>query len=252
MKFNPDQIVIWEFALQDWGVFTLNATILFTWAVMAILVLGSVLITRRLQSGLHMSRWQNMLEVIVGSINEQIEDVSQQNPKKYLPFVGTLFLFIALSNLLIVIPGYWAPTASLSTTTALAICVLLAVPIFGISERGALGYFKKYFQPTAFMLPFNIIGEVSRTVALAIRLYGNIMSGTVIVAILVSVVPFLFPVLVELLGLLTGLVQAYIFAVLAMVYIASATQAHPGEQTEKNDEEATMSIHNSQMAGKKS
>lgn len=238
MKFNPDQIVIWEVALQDWGVLRLNATILFTWLVMAILVLGSVLITRRLKSGLRMSRWQNMLEVIVSGINDQIRDVSQQKPEKYLPFVGTLFLYIALSNLLIVVPGYWAPTASLSTTTALAICVLLAVPIFGISERGFLGYLEKYLQPTVFMLPFNIIGEVSRTIALAIRLYGNIMSGTVIVAILVSVVPFFFPVLVELLGLLTGLVQAYIFAVLAMVYIASATQAHPGEQSTGSDKHA--------------
>ncbi len=229
MTFNPDQIVVWEIALQDWGVFKLNATILFTWMIMAILVVGSVLITRNLKTGLHMSRWQNMLEVIVVGISEQIEDVSQQKPEKYLPFVGTLFLFIALSNLLIIVPGYWAPTASLSTTTALAICVLLAVPIFGISARGFLGYLKRYFQPTALMLPFNIIGEISRTIALAIRLYGNIMSGTVIAAILISVVPFFFPVLVELLGLLTGLVQAYIFAVLAMVYIASATQAQPEE-----------------------
>ena len=234
MKFNPDQIVIWESALLDWAVIEINATILFTWLVMAILVLGSMLITRSLKSGAHMSRWQNMLEAIVDSINKQIQDVSQQKPKKFLPFVGTLFLYIALSNLLIIVPGYWAPTASLSTTTALAICVLLAVPIFGISERGFLGYLKRYLQPTAFMLPFNIIGEVSRTIALAIRLYGNIMSGTVIVAILVSVVPFFFPILVELLGLLTGLVQAYIFAVLAMVYIASATQMRPGEKTTGN------------------
>lgn len=238
MKFNPDQIVIWEAVPLDWGVIKINATMLFTWLVMAILVLGSMLITRRLKSGVHMSRWQNMLEVIVDGINKQIQDVSQQKPEKYLPFVGTLFLYIALSNFLIIVPGYWAPTASLSTTTALAICVLLAVPFFGISERGFLGYLKRYLQPTVFMLPFNIIGEVSRTIALAIRLYGNIMSGTVIVAILVSVVPFFFPILVELLGLLTGLVQAYIFAVLAMVYIASATQMRPGEQASGNSKHA--------------
>jgi F-type H+-transporting ATPase subunit a len=236
MKFNPDQIVFWETTLQGWGILKINATLLYTWLVMAILVLGSVLITRRLNSGLQMSRWQNMLEVIVGGITEQIADVSQQRPEKYLPFVGTLFLFIALSNLLIVVPGYWAPTASLSTATALAICVLLAVPMFGISERGLVGYFKKYLQPTVLMLPFNIIGEVSRTIALAIRLYGNIMSGTVIVAILISIVPLLFPVLVELLGLLTGLIQAYIFAILAMVYIASATQAQPDEQSIRHDD----------------
>jgi F-type H+-transporting ATPase subunit a len=102
--------------------------------------------------------------------------------------------------------------------------VLVAVPLYGIAERGLLGYLAGYVRPTVFMLPFNVIGELSRTVALAIRLYGNIMSGTVITAILLSLVPFLFPVVMQLLGLLTGLIQAYIFAALAMVYIASATR----------------------------
>lgn len=229
MRISPDEIVLWHYPLGDWGVLKLNATILFTWIVMAILVLGSRFITYRLSSGMHMSRWQNLLEVLVQGMRSQIRDVSEQEPGKYLPFVGTLFVFIALSNLLIIVPGYRPPTGSLSTTTALAICVLLAVPIFGIAERGLSGYLGKYVQPTIFMLPFNIIGEVSRTIALAIRLYGNVMSGTVIVAILIGVAPFFFPILIELLGLLTGLIQAYIFAVLAMVYIASATHAHPGD-----------------------
>lgn len=229
MRINPDQIVLMQLQLGDWGALTINATILFTWVVMAILVVGSRLITHRLSAGMHMSRWQNMLEVLVEGMRTQIRDMSEQEPGKFLPFVGTLFVFIALSNLLIIVPGYRPPTGSLSTTTALAICVLLAVPIFGIAERGFSGYLGKYLQPTPFMLPFNIIGEVSRTIALAIRLYGNVMSGTVIIAILISVAPFFFPILIELLGLLTGLVQAYIFAVLAMVYIASATRAHPGE-----------------------
>ncbi len=230
MQFNPDQIVIWEWSLGDRGALRINATILFTWLVMAILVVGSRLVTLRLSSGMSLSRWQNLLEVIVQGMRGQIRDVTQQEPGKYLPFVGTLFLFIACSNLLMIVPFYRPPTGSLSTTTALAICVLLAVPIYGIAERGLTGYLRGYFQPTAFMLPFNVIGEISRTIALAIRLYGNVMSGTVIVAILIGVAPFLFPILVELLGLLTGLVQAYIFAILAMVYIASATRAHPGER----------------------
>ncbi len=230
MQFNPDQIVIWEWSLGDRGALRINATILFTWLVMAILVVGSRLVTLRLSSGMSPSRWQNLLEVIVQGMRGQIRDVTQQEPGKYLPFVGTLFLFIAFSNLLMIVPFYRPPTGSLSTTTALAICVLLAVPIYGISERGLTGYLRGYFQPTAFMLPFNVIGEISRTIALAIRLYGNVMSGTVIVAILIGVAPFFFPILVELLGLLTGLVQAYIFAILAMVYIASATRAHPGER----------------------
>jgi len=127
------------------------------------------------------------------------------------------------------VPGYFPPTASLSTTAALALCVFIAVPVYGIVERGVGGYFRNYVQPTPLMLPFNIIGELSRTLALAIRLYGNVMSGAVIVGILISVAPFVFPILLRLLGLLTGLIQAYIFAVLAMVYIASATAGRVGE-----------------------
>jgi F-type H+-transporting ATPase subunit a len=124
---------------------------------------------------------------------------------------------------LLVIPGFQPPTASLSTTTALALSVLIAVPLFGITSRGLGGYLKTYLQPSFVMLPFNIISEVSRGISLAIRLYGNIMSGAVIAAILLSVAPFFFPVIMDVLGLLTGLIQAYIFAILATVYISSAT-----------------------------
>lgn len=229
MQISPDQVTLWQ-----WGGFAVNATIVFTWAVMALLIIGSRVITLRLSDTEHMSRWQNLLEVLVVGMRGQIRDVSQQDPRQYLPFIGTLFLFIATSNILAVVPGFRPPTGSLSTTTALAICVLLAVPLYGIAERGIGSYLRKYIRPTVFMLPFNVIGELSRTVALAIRLYGNVMSGTVIVAILISVAPFFFPIVIQLLGLLTGLIQAYIFAVLAMVYIASATHAHAGEETEAN------------------
>lgn len=224
MTISPDEIVYWRF-----GPFALSATIVFTWLVMAILVVSSWAITRRLSSGPDMSRWQNLLEVVVGGIRDQIRDVSRQEPGRFLPFVGTLFLFIAVSNLLAVVPGFRPPTGSLSTTTALALCVLVAVPIYGIAERGVGAYLKNYLQPTVFMLPFNIIGEASRTLALAVRLYGNIMSGTVIAAILLAIAPIFFPVVMQLLGLLTGLIQAYIFAILAMVYIASASASHEGQ-----------------------
>lgn len=225
MKISPDEIVFWQ-----WGPFSLNATIVFTWGVMALLVLAAWMITLRLSDDERISRWQNLLEVLVTGMRDQIRDVSHADPREYLPFIGTLFLFIATSNVLAVVPGFRPPTGSLSTTTALAICVLLAVPLYGIAERGVGGYLRKYVQPTVFMLPFNIIGELSRTVALAIRLYGNVMSGTIIVGILIGIAPFVFPVVMQLLGLLTGLIQAYIFAVLAMVYIASATRAHAGEE----------------------
>mgnify|MGYP000279296855 CR=1 FL=1 len=200
------------------------------------LVAGSWAVTRRLSDDEAISRWQTLLEVIVSTIRDQIADIGAERPARYLPFVGTLFLFIAATNLLAVVPGYKPPTGSLSTTVALALCVLVAVPIYAIREKGPLGYLRNYVRPTVFMLPFNVIGEISRTIALAVRLYGNVMSGTVIVGILIGIAPFLFPIVMQLLGLLTGLIQAYIFAVLAMVYIASATRAHAGEETGRAEE----------------
>src|SRR6056297_3286700 len=220
MEISPDTWVLYE-----WRGLRLNATIVFTWGVMALLVLVSSAITARLSEGETVSRWQVMLEVVITTIRDQIDEVGAADPARYLPFIGTLFLFIAMSNILTIVPGYRPPTGSLSTTAALAICVLIAVPIFSITRGGLRGYLKSYLQPSPFMLPFNLIGELSRTIALAVRLYGNVMSGTVIVGILISVAPFFFPVLMQLLGLLTGLIQAYIFAILAMVYIASASRA---------------------------
>ena len=220
MTISPDQIVLWQ-----WGPIHVNATLAYTWLVMGLLTLGAWLVTRRLDTGEEISRWQNLLEVLVTGLRDQIRDVSRQDPGQCLPFVGTLFVFIAVSNLLSVVPFYLPPTGSLSTTTALALCVLTAVPLYGILHQGPMGYLRHYVQPTPLMLPFNLIGELSRTVALAVRLYGNIMSGTVIVGILLSLTPFFFPIVMQLLGLLTGMIQAYIFAVLAMVYIASASAA---------------------------
>ena len=197
---------------------------------MLLLVIAAKLITRKLKTGLHISRWQCIVEMIVTTINDQIKEVGLDNPGKYIGFIGTLFLFIGISNLCIILPGYEPPTASLSTTTALAIAVFLAVPFFGIKEGGIGGYLKTYLQPTWIMLPFNLIGEITRTLALAVRLFGNIMSGGMIVAILLSISPFLFPVIMNVLGLLTGMVQAYIFSILATVYIAGALQVKTTEQ----------------------
>ncbi|MGE0311712.1 MAG: F0F1 ATP synthase subunit A [Lautropia sp.] len=221
--FDPDALVVLQ---TPW--FALNATIAFTWIVMAVLAVGSMLVTRRLSTDATMSPMQNLLEVLVSGIEAQVLAVSRQAPGRYLPFVGTLFLFVAASNLLAVVPGWRAPTASLSTTTALALCVAFAVPLFTIAQRGLRAWLRGYLQPSALMLPFNLIGEVSRTLALAVRLYGNMMSGAVMAGILLALTPFLFPVVMQLFGLLTGMVQAYIFAVLAMVYIASAAASTRG------------------------
>ena len=226
MTISPDAIVIWQ-----WGVLHLNATVLFTWIVMAVMTGTAWAVTRRLTAGPELSRWQNLLEVLMSGMQSQIREVSRRDTRAYLPFVGTLFLFIAVCNVLAVVPGYLPPTASLSTTAALAILVFLAVPAYGIAQDGPLQYLRRYVRPTVLMLPFNVIGELSRTVALAVRLYGNVMSGTVIVAILLGLAPFFFPVVMQVLGLITGLIQAYIFAVLALVYIASATAARATQET---------------------
>ncbi|WP_305909488.1 F0F1 ATP synthase subunit A [Methylomarinum sp. Ch1-1] len=217
MMTNPDQIILWQY-----GLIKINATLAFTWGVMALLALVSYAVTRRMVVDPPMSKGQNLLEVIVFHVNLQIREISRQRPLRYLPLIGTLFLFILISNLLAIVPGYIPPTSSLSTTTALALCVFVAVPVYGIRQIGLWRYLKQYCRPTLFMLPFNIIGELSRTLALAVRLYGNIMSGVVIGAIFLSFVPFFFPILMQVLGLLTGTIQAYIFSVLTMVYIASA------------------------------
>ncbi|MDW5551511.1 F0F1 ATP synthase subunit A [Methanosarcina sp.] len=221
MRLSPDELIFWQY-----GFIKLDATIVYTWGLMFLMVVGSKTITSKLSTGLERSRWQNILEIIVTGILEQIEDVGLDQPKKYLGFLGTLFLFIGVANLCIIIPGYEPPTGSLSTTAALALCVFVAVPLFGIEEQGVGNYLKTYTEPTIIMLPFNIISEISRTLALAIRLFGNIMSGTMIVAILLTITPFIFPDLMIALGLLVGMVQAYIFSVLATVYIAAATREH--------------------------
>jgi F-type H+-transporting ATPase subunit a len=207
------------------GGLKLNGTIVFTWGLMFVLAVGSRLITRKLSTDLQRSRWQNFLEIIVTAIEKQIEEVGLPHPEKYLGFLGTLFLFVAMANLFTVIPGYQPPTGSLSTTVALALCVFVAVPFFGIKNQGMGGYLKSYVEPTVIMLPFNIISELSRTLALAVRLFGNMMSGAMIIAILLTITPFVFPIVMTALGLLTGMVQAYIFSILAAVYIAAAARA---------------------------
>ena len=219
MRLTPDEMILWHS-----GFFKLNGTIAFTWALMIILTAGSILLTRRLSTGSDRSRRQNLLEIVVTSIEKQIKELGLSQPKKYIGFLGTLFLFVASASLCTLIPGFEAPTGSLSTTAALALCVFVAVPFFGIEEQGLGNYLKSYMKPTFIMLPFNIISEISRTLALTVRLFGNMMSGAMIIAILLTITPFIFPVIMMVLGLLTGMVQAYIFSILAGVYIAAATR----------------------------
>jgi len=224
MNISPDQTV-----LLDFGPVNINATLIFTWLTIALLAGLARWITRKLSTTGELSSWQNCLEVLVEGAQRQIRDIARQDPDPFLSFIVTLFLFIATCNLLAVAPGYEPPTGSLSTTTALALCVFCAVPFYGIRRHGLRRFLHLYLEPTPLMLPLNLIGELARTLALAVRLYGNVMSGGLVAAILLLVAPFVFPALMNVLGLLTGLIQAYIFAVLATVFIAAATAAQ--EQT---------------------
>lgn len=229
MNLDPSDIIYFQ-----WKFVTISATLVFTWITMIILTIVSFLITRNLKSGPEITKGQNALEAFIIVIKKQIQDVSRQDPGKYLPFIATLFIYIIVANILSVVPGYIAPTGSLNTTIALSICVFLAVPAFGIASQGVTGYLKQYIKPTVIMLPFNIISEFSRTLSLAIRLYGNVMSASIIITILIGVIPIFFPVVMQLLGLLTGVIQAYIFAILAIVYIGSATKKETKKVEEKN------------------
>ncbi|PKH03960.1 F0F1 ATP synthase subunit A [Psychromonas sp. MB-3u-54] len=220
MHLSPDEIIFWQM-----GFAKINATMVSTWFLMLLMVASSMLITRRLSKVGARSRLQNLLEVIVTTIEGQLKEVGLDHPRDYIGFLGTLFLFVAVASLSTIIPFYEPPTGSLSTTVALALCVFVAVPLYGVLRQGVGRYLKSYLEPNFIMLPFNIIGEVTRTIALAVRLFGNMMSGTLIMGILLAITPLLFPIVLTLLGLLTGMVQAYIFFTLATVYIAAATDA---------------------------
>lgn len=234
MDISPDSVVLWQ-----WQGLKLNATMLLTWLNMLLLTGGAWLVTRRARSDHSLGRRQHFLEALVVGMERQVRAMGLSPPREFLPFIGTLFLFVLCANLLAIIPGYEAPTGSLSTTTALALCVFVAVPLWGIQRRGLRGFLKLYLQPSPLMLPFNLMGELSRTLALAVRLFGNIMSGAMIGGILLAVAPLFFPVIMQLFGLLTGTIQAYIFAVLAAVYIAAAVQVEQqretGDTTKKGD-----------------
>lgn len=231
MEITPDNIIYF-----GEGAIKISATLVFTWIIMAFIVISAVLITRKLKMKGKVSKIQMFLETIIDIMRKQLQDIMQQRPDKYLTFIGTLYLFIAVANFFSFVPGYHAPTGSLQTTSVLAGFVFLAVPIYGIMDQGLVKYLKHYIEPSPIMLPFNVIGEFSRTLALSVRLFGNVMSGSLIIGILLSIAPLFFPVIMEALELLIGQIQAYIFAVLSAVYIGSATQAHEEkiENREKN------------------
>jgi F-type H+-transporting ATPase subunit a len=174
--------------------------------------------------GKRLSRWQVAAEFIVEHLEELMRDMFGRDPRPFTPLVVSLAFFIAVANLLGLLPGLHAPTANFSTTAALAVVVFLAVPFYGIRARGVRGYLKHYLEPSPFLLPLEIVTEFSRTLALAVRLFGNVVSEELVIAVLVSIAGLLVPVPIMMLAVLTGLVQAYIFSVLTVVYLSAAVR----------------------------
>jgi F-type H+-transporting ATPase subunit a len=202
------------------GPVPITTPVVVTWALMAGLTLGSALATRRLR--LDPGPAQAALELLISSVQGQVRETLRTDPAPYLPFLATMFIFIAAANLLALVPGVEPPTARLETDAALAAIVFFAVHYFGVRARGLGGYLADFAKPTWIMLPLNLLSEVTRTFSLMVRLFGNIMSGVFVIGIVLSLVGLLVPIPFMALELLTGLIQAYIFTVLAMVFIGGA------------------------------
>jgi F-type H+-transporting ATPase subunit a len=214
------------------GPVPITAAVIVTWGLMAALALASFTATRKLK--LRPSRGQAVLELVVAAIEGQIRDTMGVAPRPYLPLIGTLFLFILAANWSSLIPGIEPPTARIETDAALALIVFFAVIWFGIRARGLAGYLKTFAEPTFLMIPLNVVETFTRTFSLVVRLFGNVMSGAFIIGIILSLAGLLVPIPFMGIEMLIGAIQAYIFTVLAMVFIGSAVseggQAESGER----------------------
>ncbi|MEZ6186820.1 MAG: F0F1 ATP synthase subunit A [Planctomycetota bacterium] len=188
---------------------------------------------RSLAAG-RLTLWQTAVEAFLGWIEDTVREVVDEDPTPYVPLIASLMVFIAVCDLLAVVPVLRPPTAELATTVALALVVFVAVPIYGVRRLGLWGYLKGYARPSPLLIPFNLLGELTRTLALAVRLFGNVMSGVTIGAVILALAGLFVPLPLLFLSILTGLVQAYIFGILAAVYIAAALQVerrHPAPET---------------------
>jgi F-type H+-transporting ATPase subunit a len=200
----------------------ISETVITTWSVMAFLFLASWLTTRRMRQS--PGTWQTVLEGVVSTIEDAIAAVTPQHAGRLMPFVGTLWIFLAVANLVGILPGLHGPTADLSTTAALAVLVFLSVHWYGVRIHGLRRYLRHYLEPNPIMLPFHVISEISRTVALAVRLFGNIFSLEMAALLVLLVAGFLVPIPVLMLHIVEALVQAYIFGMLALIYIAGGIE----------------------------
>jgi len=197
-----------------------------TWAIMALLTLFSVLLTRRLT--LRPGQVQAVAELIATAIDQQIADVMRSDPAPFRALIGTLFLFVLVANLSGSLPGFNPPTAHIETDAAAALIVFIAAIYHGIRRRGLAGYLKTFAEPSWSMIPLNLFEQVTRTFSHCIRLFGNVMSGVFVIGIALSLAGLLVPIPLMALDLLTGVVQAYIFAILACVFIGAAVDGEGG------------------------
>lgn len=246
MNISPDEIVLFKIPMMLFGKFfyiDINMTLVGTWGIMIFMLLFFRYLTRNFNSSFKLSPLQNGIEVVVKFVRDQIEGMMGRRADKFIPIIGSLFIFILISNWSSLLPipffvngeieWYMPPTASISTTAGLSICVMSSVVVFGMAKLGFFAYFKRFFEPVFFLFPLNVLSEISNGVSLAIRLYGNIMSGGLLATILFALAPLFLPGLINIYGLLAGTIQPYIFSVLAMVYISAGM----GDPTESEEEE---------------
>lgn len=212
------------------GPIGVTQVVVVTWCMMAVVFVATAVLRARLR--LHNpGRMQQVAEAMLSWLGDEVRGIVNRDPEPFIPLIASLFIFILVSNLSSLI-GVRPPTADITTTAALALVVFLAVPFYGIAMTGTVNYLKTYIQPTWIMLPMNLVSEVSRTLALAVRLFGNILSGEILFGVVLMLVPYFLPVGLMFLGLITGTIQAYIFAVLAIVYIGGAVTVVEKHQKE--------------------
>jgi len=215
----------------EFGPITITTTVVTTWLIMTVLGIVCVLVSRRLRTA--PDSWQTLLEGVVATIEQSITEVAPQHSRQIMPFIGTLWIFLVIANLTGLLPGMHSPTEDLSATAALAFLVFLSTHWFGIRIQGVRNYLRHYLTPSPILLPFHIISEITRTVALAVRLFGNMMSLEMAALLILLVAGFLAPVPILMLHIIEALVQAYIFGMLALIYVAGNLQSQVLQQNKQ-------------------
>lgn len=215
------------------GPLAITSTVVTTWAIMVLLAAAAWATRRHLRSS--PGRWQVVAEGAVGAIEEAIRAVLPERHRRIMPFIATLWIFILAANLASLIPGVHSPTGDLSLTAALAVLVFLAVHWYGIRSHGLRSYLRHYLEPSPILLPFHLIGEVTRTLALAVRLFGNMFSLQMAALLVLLVAGFLAPVPLLVLHIIEAVVQAYIFGMLALIYLAGAIQSQDSRHRQERE-----------------